>query len=74
MGAFLLKEKLDDGHENEIFVVFSASDYPETIRLPKGDWEIHVTGEKAGTESLGTRNTKLTIPPITAVVLVRKVK
>ena len=74
VGAFFLREHLEDGHENEIFVVFSASDYPETIRLPKGDWEIHVTDKKAGTESLGIRHSKLTVPPICAVVLVRKVK
>ena len=74
VGAFFLQEKLADGSKNEIFVVFSASDYEEHLRIPAGTWEIHVNGEKAGTKKLGIAKDILTIPPISAMVLVRNVK
>ena len=74
VGAFFMKEHLDDGSESRIFVVFSASDYEEHLRLPQGEWEVYIDGEKAGTKPLGTVKDILTIPPISAMVLVRKVK
>ena len=48
--------------------------HAEQLRIPAGTWEIHVNGEKAGTTSLGTVTGKVTVPPITAMVLVRNVK
>ena len=74
VGAFFLKDIHEDGTENRIFVAFSASDYVEHVTLPKGKWEIHINGEKAGTKSLGTVQGTLDIPPISAMVLIRKVK
>ena len=74
VGAFFLQEKLADGSKNEIFVVFSASEYEEHLRIPAGTWEIHITGEKAGTKKLATVKDILSIPPISAMVLVRNVK
>ena len=74
VGAFFVQEKLDDGSKNEIFIVFSASEYEEHLRIPAGTWEIHVNGEKAGTKKLATVKDILTIPPISTMVLVRNVK
>ena len=74
VGAFYLKEKLPGGHENALFLVFSASDYAEKLRLPAGEWEVHINDKKAGITSLGTVKDVLDIPPISAMVLVRKVK
>ena len=74
VGAFFLKDIHEDGTENRIFVAFSASDYVEHLRLPKGKWELHINGEKAGTKCLKTVEGILDIPPISAMVLVRRDK
>ena len=74
VGAFRIRERLDNGQNNELFMVFSASKNAETLPLPEGKWEIHVNDQKAGTQSLGTVEGTLHIPPICGMVLVRKEK
>ena len=72
VGAFRIREELSDTETQDLFLVFSASDHTEQLRLPEGKWEIHVNDERAGTESLGTAEGILTIPPICGMVLVKQ--
>ena len=58
---------------DELIILFNAqwrSD--EEFHLPKGDWEVLVSPEKAGTESQGTVNTEIEVPPSTGYVLKKK--
>jgi pullulanase len=58
---------------NEFIVLMNADrDTDEEYHLPKGDWEVLVSPEKAGTESRGTVNSELEVPPSTGYVLKKK--
>ena len=44
-----------------------------TVTLPEGQWEILVNGEAAGTKVLGSAESAVSVAPISAMVLVKKV-
>ena len=71
VGAFHLRGDVCYEPSDEIFLVFSAADTWETIKLPEGRWHLCITHEKAGTGSLGLREGSISIPPLSAVVLVK---
>lgn len=54
-----------------IIVILNASKNTKDLELPEGTWQICVNGEKAGTDVLGTATGKISIEPITAMVLVK---
>ena len=74
VGTFRIREVLEKDTVNDLFLVFSASLYAEKVQLPKGQWEIYINGEQAGTTPLGTVSDVLEGPPICAMVLIRKEK
>lgn len=61
-----------DERTHEMFVVFNADSSESAIALPQGQWDIHINGTQAGTESLGTAEGITALPPVSALVLVRK--
>jgi len=71
VGAFHLKGDFAGEPSEELYLVFSASDASEIIKLPEGKWHICVNGESAGTESLGTAESFVKLAPISAMVLVK---
>ena len=60
-----------NGEENELIVVFNPRSEASTVTLPEGEWTIYVSGDKAGTEALGTATGTATAEPISALVLVK---
>lgn len=56
----------------ELFLAFCAGRDPVTLPLPQGSWEIHISGNHAGTTSLGTVEDTVTLAPFSAVALVKK--
>ena len=56
---------------DELIFIFSASKEPRTFSLPEGPWHICINGDKAGTASLGVAEGSITVPPVTAMVLVK---
>lgn len=56
---------------DEMCLIFSAASTTETVSLPRGKWQICINGEKAGTECLATAEGSVTLPPISAMVLVK---
>ena len=56
----------------DIYCVFNANGSAMSIPLPAGTWQLCITGEKAGTEPLDTLKGSVTVPPISAAVLVRR--
>ena len=59
-----------NGEDNDIVVVFNPRTAATTVALPAGDWEVFVSGDKAGTEALGTAAGFVTVEPISATILV----
>ncbi len=60
-----------NGEENEIVVIFNPRGSETVVTLPEGEWHVCVDAENAGTESLGTAQTEVTVAPISAMVLVK---
>ena len=56
---------------DELFLMFNAAATAETIPLPGGKWQICINGERAGTQCLATVEGSATLPPISAMVLVK---
>ncbi len=71
VGAFQLRGDVTGEPSQELFLIFSAADTPETIKLPEGTWQVCINGDKAGTEALATVQGTVTVPPLSALVLVK---
>ncbi len=66
---FALAYKVKYGND-VFFVVFNANHTQTALYdLPEGEWDILVSGTKAGTESLGTISGKIELAPVTGAVL-----
>lgn len=71
VGAFHIRGDVSGEPSAELFLIFSADEAAKTIVLPEGKWTICINGEHAGTEALGTAEGSVTVPPISAMVLVK---
>ena len=60
-----------NSEENELIVVFNPTPNAASVKLPEGEWEVYINGDKAGTEVLGTAADTATAEPISAMVLVK---
>ena len=69
--AFQLYESTDNASSDEMFIIFSASDKFETVKLPMGKWQICVNDKTAGIESLGDAEGTVMLPPISAMILTK---
>ncbi len=59
-----------NGEENDLFVVFNASQEKATVSLPEGKWTVYVDATNAGTHPLKNVQGKLTVDAVSAMVLV----
>lgn len=57
----------DDGES--LYIIFNADMQTVEVPLPKGKWNIHVSGNTAGTDILGTVEGIANLEPISAMVL-----
>ena len=71
VGAFHLRGEVNGEPSKEMYLIFSASDSAETLKLPEGKWNICINHNKAGIETLEVVENQVTIEPISAMVLVR---
>ena len=71
IGAFHVRGDVYYEPSDELFLIFSAADTAETFPLPEGSWHVCIDGDHAGTESLGTVRGHVTVPPLSALVLVK---
>ncbi len=68
--AFQINGGVNGETARSLFVIFNANDKKTTVKLPEGNWNVYINGEKAGTEVLKTiRNGKVTVDGISAMVL-----
>ncbi len=68
--AFQIKGSIG-GESKDIFAIFNADDHAVKLPLPKGKWEVHVNGEKAGTSALETLEGSIQASPLSAYLLVQ---
>ena len=57
--------------QEELFVVFNASETPQRFPLPQGKWTVCIDGDRAGTDALSTASGSALAKPISALVLVK---
>ena len=60
-----------NGEEGELVILFNPRTEATTVTLPEGQWDICVSGDKAGTESLGKAEGTVTVEAISATMLTR---
>lgn len=56
----------------ELLVIFNADTQPFFQPLPKGRWEVHIEGSRAGTQALRLAEDNTIVPPVSTSVLVRR--
>ena len=68
--AFLIDGSYEGEVADNIFVIFNPNPEKTTVQLPEGDWNVYVSGNKAGTKVLKTiKNGEATVEGISAMVL-----
>lgn len=71
IGVFRIRGDVYFEPADQLFLIFSAAPQPEAVPLPKGLWHICVNEQQAGTKSLGTAEGHVTVPPLSAMILVQ---
>ena len=69
--AHVVAFRIDEG-QDEIFAVFNADTHDVIMDLPEGSWNVNIRNMEAGTAPLGTAQGRVTVAPISALVLTRK--
>ena len=66
--------KVKEG-SNDMYVIFNANTEVSEVEIPAGDWSVYVNGKKAGTTPIEkVEGTKLSVDPISALIVVGKEK
>lgn len=68
--AFDLTGGVEGETAEEMFVIFNANPEAMEVKLPAGGWSVYVNGEKAGTQALEGVSGKVSVAPISAMVLI----
>ncbi|MBP3567796.1 MAG: type I pullulanase [Lachnospiraceae bacterium] len=67
--AFKINGGVNGELADNLFVIFNANNAETEIELPEGKWDVYINGEKAGTEVIETVKGRVTVAPISAMVL-----
>ncbi len=59
------------GEEKDLFVIFNPEKEDVCITLPAGKWDVYINRETAGTAVLDTAQDCVTVPSISAMVLIK---
>ncbi len=70
--TFLVDGNVPGESAKEMYFVFNGNNHDVTVTLPKGQWNICICGDQAGTKALGTANGEVTVPALSAMVLVKQ--
>ena len=60
-----------NGEANELVVIFNPRTEATTVTLPEGEWDVCVSGQTAGVESIAKASGTVTVEPISATILTR---
>ena len=69
--AYSLKAGANGDSANGIVVILNPSANNKEVSLPEGNWDIYVNAQKAGTEVLGTATGKVSVEPLSGMILVK---
>ena len=67
--AFKINGGVNGEMADNLFVIFNANETATEVELPEGKWNVCINGEKAGTKVLETVKGKVSVAPISAMVL-----
>ncbi len=71
--SFWINCKQIAGETNDsIYLIFNANTSAASVTLPAGDWDVYINGEKAGITVLDTVSGTVSVPAISALVLVQE--
>ena len=62
------------GSDETIYMIFNPNHEKVSLKLPAGDWEVHIDAAHAGTEALAIVQEQITVAPISAAVLVKSIR
>lgn len=71
IGAFHINGNVPGETCKEMYIIFSAAKTAEVLPLPQGKWQLCINAEHAGTTPLETVEGTLTVPPLSAMVMIR---
>lgn len=69
--AFDLKGGVEGESAEEMVVIFNPNPEAAEVNLPAGGWSVYINGEKAGTQALEGVSGKVSVAPISAMVLIQ---
>lgn len=69
--AYTISNNANDDTAEKITVIYNANNRAIDVALPDGEWDICVNATTAGTVSQGIAQGKVTVEPISAMVLVQ---
>lgn len=65
---------VDGESAEQLCMIFNPEQEEKQVFLPKGNWEIHVSGDKAGTEKLEEADSSVIVPPISCMYLIQRLE
>lgn len=71
MVSYLLRGDVVYEPSDALLLIFNAANIAETISLPAGTWHLCIDADRAGTDTLRTVTEQITVPPLSAMVLVQ---
>lgn len=69
--AFSLTGGVEGESAEEMFIIFNPNPEAAEINLPEGGWSVYVNAEKAGTQALEGVSGKVSVPSVSAMVLIK---
>ena len=71
IGAFHINGDVSGESCSEMYIIFSAATTKEVLHLPQGKWNLCINADRAGTVPFETAEGTLTVPPLSAMVLIK---
>lgn len=72
MCAFHVNGNMAGEPAEEMYMIFNASEITKAVELPSGQWQVCINDTTAGTSTISVAEGKVSVAPISALVLVKK--
>ena len=70
--AFHLNGGVNGEKAQGLYVIFNANPTFQKVPLPPGKWNVNIDHQRAGVNTLATAQTKVSVAPYSAMVLVKE--
>ena len=71
VAAYEIRGGVNGETSEGIVAIFNGNASASNVTLPEGNWDVYVNGEKAGTEVIETVSGTVSVPGISALILVK---